>query len=146
MLTNFKPIMIAIAVVVVAVTAYKGVSAAVEYVEDKAVAEDALRQQEEHRTATFEALELTVDFNAQLTQEIQVTQDYFRDTTTQLDALLQKRVTQAAGKKTTPAKPTLQVASVEDAPAEDVTELTLAWKSFCRLRPSYKECVEGSHP
>lgn len=146
MLTNFKPIVIAIAVAVVAVTAYKGLTAAIQYVEDKAVAEDALRQQEGQRVAALEAIQLTVDFNAQLTQEIQVSQDNFRDTTIQLDALLQKRTTQSVNKKAGASKPTLQLAKVEETPVEDVTELTLAWKSFCGLRPSYKECVEGTHP
>lgn len=154
MLKNLKIGAIVLAIVVVALTLYKGVPAGIAYIESKAIAEVNSRQEEERLNVQVEMSDLTIEFNHDLSREIASTTEYFNSVEDQLDKVIEKRQADAVELPATEIKGIRPVAPkpVADKPEpvkpkeDDISELSLAWQSFCKIRPSYKDCIEGTHP
>lgn len=154
MFKNLKWVAIVIAIVVVGLSFYKGVPAVIGYIEGKAREEVKARQVEDSLKVQVEMDELTIDFNRDLSKEVATSTEYFKSVDSQLDEIiatrqanavelpsseitgLQSVVPKSVANKPEPLKPKV----------DDVSELTLAWQSFCKIRPSYKDCIEGTHP
>lgn len=156
MFKNLKVVSIVIAVAVVVLFFYKGVPAVVGYIEGKARAEVNDRQQQERLGVQVEMADLTIDFNHDLSREVASSTEYFNSVEDQIDVLIEQRQAQADAvvlppdeiTVTRPVAPKLDANKPEPRrpAADDVSELTLAWQSFCKIRPSYKDCIEGTHP
>jgi hypothetical protein len=155
MLKSLKPAVIAlIAIAVIALTLYKGIPAIVGYIEGKAVAEVNGRQQQARLTAQLEMADLTIEFNQDLSKEVAASAEYFRSVDQQLDDIIATRQANAVElpaieiKAQAPViiKPIANTPELFKPKEDDITELSLAWQSFCQLRPSYKDCIQGTHP
>lgn len=156
MIKNLKVVAVTLAVVVCAITLWKGIPAVVGYIEGKAIAEVNARQQEERLNVQVEMKDLTIEFNHDLSKQMAESTEYFNSVESQIDDLIEKRQADAVvlpepevkGVQPKVTKPvTNKPESVKPAPAvDDVSELTLAWQSFCKIRPSYKDCIEGTRP
>lgn len=153
MTKGLKITAIFVAIAVVAITLYKGGSAIVEYVEGKAVADVSNRQLEDTIKVQTEASQTIVDFNRDLTQQVSESQDFFEQMDAQIDTLIEERKANAVELPTThvkavaPSKSTSKVSAIQ--PIESVTgdeELAIAWEAFCKIRPSFKDCSEGTRP
>jgi hypothetical protein len=155
MLKNLKTVAVTcVAIAVVALTFYKGIPAVIGYIEGKAVAEVNGRQQQARYTAQLEMADLTIEFNHDLTKEVASSAEYFRSVDEQLDEIIATRQANAVElpaievKAARPViiKPIASVPELLKPKEDDVSELSLAWQSFCQIRPSYKDCIEGTHP
>ncbi|MNQ11095.1 hypothetical protein D3C85_239510 [compost metagenome] len=155
MLKTLKAATIAlIAIAVIALTLYKGIPGIIGYIEGKAVAEVNGRQQEARLTAQLEMADLTIEFNQDLSKEVAASAEYFRSVDEQLDEIIKTRRANAVElpaieiKATRPitTKPLANTPELFKPKEDDISELSLAWQSFCQLRPSYKDCIEGTHP
>lgn len=154
MLKNLKIGAIVLAIAIVVLTLYKGVPAAIAYIESKAIAEVNSRQEEERLNVQVEMADLTIAFNHDLSREIASTTEYFNSVEDQLDKVIEKRQADAVELPATEIKGVRPVAPkpVADKPEpakpkeDNISELSLAWQSFCKIRPSYKDCIEGTHP
>lgn len=156
MIKNLKVVAMALAVVVFAITLWKGIPAVIGYIEGKAIAEVNARQQEESLNVQVELKDLTIDFNHDLSKQVAETTVYFNKVEDQIDELIEKRQADAVVlpeteikgvQPKTPKPVTNKPGPAQPTPAvDDVSELTLAWQSFCKIRPSYKDCIEGTRP
>lgn len=154
MLKNLKVVAIVIAIAVVALTIYKGVPAAIGYIEGKARAEVNNRQEEERLAVQVDMSGLTVQFNKDLSQEVAASTEYFNSVEDQLDAVIAERqanvvelpATEIKGLQPVVPKPVANKPEPLGPRVDNVSELTLAWQSFCKIRPTYKDCIEGTHP
>lgn len=156
MIKNLKVVAMALAVAVFAITLWKGIPAVIGYIEGKAIAEVNTRQQEESLNVQVELKDLTIDFNHDLSKQVAETTLYFNTVEDQIDGLIEQRQADAVvlpepevhGVHPNAPKPvTNKPEPVKPKPeVDDVSELTLAWQSFCKIRPSYKDCIEGTRP
>lgn len=159
MFKDLKVVAVAlVAIAVIALTVYKGVPALTGYIEGKARAEVNARQEQERLGVQVELADLTIDFNHDLSREVASSTEYFNSVEDQIDVLIEQRQAQAQADAVElpateitaehPVAPKTDVNKPEPRKpvADDVSELTLAWKSFCKIRPSYKDCIEGTHP
>lgn len=153
MTKGLKITAIFVAVAVVAITLYKGGHAIVEYIEGKAVADVSNRQLEDSIKVQTEASQTIVDFNRDLSQQVSESKDFFDQMDSEIDALIEKRKANAVELPTThvkavaTTKTTSKVSAIQ--PIESVTgdeELAIAWEAFCKTRPLYKDCSEGTRP
>jgi hypothetical protein len=154
MFKNLKVVAIVVAIAVIAVTLYNGVPQVLKYIEGKAVTEVENRQKTVELQVQQETSEMIIEYNHDLSKEVVDAQVHFTGVDHQLDELIQKRMANAVELPVLKVTATFPVnqkpddkAPVEVKPQEaDISELSLAWQSFCRLRPSYKDCIEGTHP
>lgn len=153
MTKGLKITAIFVAIAVVALTVLKGGNAIVDYIEGKAVADVSNRQLEDSIKVQTEASQTIVDFNRDLTQQVSDSQDFFEQMDVKIDKLIEERKANAVELPTThvkavaPAKSTSKVSAIQ--PIESVTgdeELAIAWEAFCKTRPLYKDCSEGTRP
>lgn len=153
MTKGLKITAIVVAVAVVAITLYKGGHAIVEYIEGKAVADVSNRQLEDTIKVQTEASQTIVDFNRDLTQQVSASKDFFDQMDAQIDTLIEERKGNAVElptthvKAVTSSKATSKVSAIQ--PIESVTgdeELAIAWEAFCKIRPLFKDCSEGTRP
>lgn len=154
MLKNLKIMAIVIAIAIVGLSFYKGVPAVVGYIEGKARAEVNARQEEDRLKVQVEMDDLTIDFNRDLSKEVATSTEYFKSVDAQLDEIIATRQanavelppTEISGLQTVVPKSVANKPEPLKPKVDDTTELTLAWQSFCKIRPSYKDCIEGTHP
>lgn len=153
MTKGLKIAAICVAIAVVVVTLYKGGQAVVAYIEGKAVADVSNRQLEDSIKVQTEASQTIVDFNRDLTQQVADSADFFSEMNDRIDRVIEERKANAVELPEVhvlPATPTKPSASIPTTrPIEAVTgdeELVIAWETFCKIRPSYKDCSQGTRP
>jgi hypothetical protein len=143
-----------VAIAVIALTLYKGIPAVIGYIEGKAIAEVNDRQERERLNVQVDMADLTIEFNRDLSKEVASTTEYFNTVEDQIDDVIAKRqanavelpATVVTGFHPVAPKPVANKPEPPKPQEDDISELSLAWQSFCKIRPSYKDCIEGTHP
>lgn len=154
MLKSLKVGAIVLAIAVALLTIYKGVPAGIAYIEGKARAEVNDRQEQERLNVQVEMSDLTIAFNHDLSQSVAASTEYFNTVEDQIDAIIAKRqanvvelpAVEIKGLHPVAPKPVANKPEPLRPKEDDISELSLAWQSFCKIRPSYKDCIEGTHP
>ena len=154
MFKNLKAVAISIAVIIVIIFLWIGIPAGLRYNEGKATAEVNVRQEQERLNVQGQMTDLTIGFNHDLSKEVAASTEYFNTQGDKIDAIIAQRQAAAVVLPAVVAKGSKVMVTTPDVsnqeplkPKDDVvSELTLAWESFCKIRPTYKDCIEGTHP
>lgn len=154
---KFNFLIVVVGLAVVALTVYKGGQAVIGYIEKKAVTEVANKQLQDQKAVLEESADLKYKLNVELGTDMESINSSMNDIIAEVDLLLEQRQANPVELPATVITATAPVVrETSDGKVVTVTrpivikgdtsELTLAWKAFCQMRPSYKACLEGTRP